>query len=65
MAGYTKEFLVDAFMHRFVACPLLSTEKLIDLEEMASNFYDKVGRDTFRTYCSLDAEAIRAYKNRT
>ena len=63
MAGYSKDFLVSAFMSRFLACELISVEKLCDLEEMASRFYDEVGRDKFRVYASLDAEAIRTYKN--
>ena len=62
MAGYNKEFLVDAFMSRFINCSLITIEQLVDLEEMANRFYDEVGRDKFRTYCSLDAEAIRVYK---
>jgi hypothetical protein len=62
MAVYTKEFLVDAFLSRFMKLPI---EKLLDLEEMANRFYDEVGRDTFRVYCSLDAEAIRVYKKST
>ena len=60
MAGYTKDFLVDAFLSRYMSLP---TEKFQDLEVMANNFYDKVGRDKFRTYCALDAEALKAYKN--
>lgn len=62
MAAYTKEFLVDAFMSRFLTCSLISIEKLVELEDMANRFYDEVGRDKFRTYCSLDAEAIKVYK---
>jgi len=62
MAGYTKQFLIDAFMSRYVACSLISIEKLEALEQMASDFYDQVGRDKFRTYASLDADAIRLYK---
>jgi len=62
MAAYTKDFLVDAFMSRFLTCSLISIEKLVELEEMASRFYDEVGRDKFRVYCSLDAEAIKVYK---
>lgn len=63
MAGYSKDFLISAFMSRFLRCELISVEKLCDLEEMASRFYDEVGRDKFRIYASLDAEAIRTYKN--
>jgi hypothetical protein len=62
MAAYTKEFLVDAFMSRFLTCSLISIEKLVELEDMANRFYDEVGREKFRTYCSLDAEAIKVYK---
>jgi hypothetical protein len=62
MAGYSKEFLVDAFMSRFLTCSLISIEKLVELEDMANRFYDEVGRDKFRVYCSLDAEAIKVYK---
>jgi hypothetical protein len=62
MAAYTKEFLVDAFMSRFLTCSLISIEKLVELESMANRFYDEVGRDKFRVYCSLDAEAIKVYK---
>ena len=62
MAAYTKDFLVDAFMSRFLTCSLISIEKLVELEDMANRFYDEVGRDKFRTYCSLDAEAIKVYK---
>jgi hypothetical protein len=62
MAGYNKDFLVDAFMSRFLTCSLISIEKLVELEDMANRFYDEVGRDKFRVYCSLDAEAIRLYK---
>jgi len=62
MAGYTKEFLVDAFLSRFINCSLITIEQLEELEVMANEFYDKVGRDTFRLYTSLDAEAIRTYK---
>lgn len=63
MAGYSKDFLISAFMSRFLQCELISVEKLCDLEEMAGHFYDEVGRDKFRVYASLDAEAIRVYKN--
>jgi hypothetical protein len=63
MAAYTKEFLIDAFMSRFLACSLITIEQLVELESMANRFYDEVGRDKFRVYCSLDADAIKTYKN--
>ncbi len=62
MAGYSKEFLVDAFMHRFIMCPLIEIEALEKLEQMANSFFDSVGRDKFRVYCSLDADAIKEYR---
>jgi hypothetical protein len=61
MAGYTKEFLIDAFMSRYIGCDHLSIEKLERLEIMANDLYDRVGRDQFRVYSCLDAEAIREY----
>ena len=63
MAGYSKEFLIDAFMSRYIKCTLITIEQLEAMEQMASKFYDEVGRDKFRVYASLDAEAIRVYKN--
>ena len=62
MAGYTKEFLIDAFMSRFLTCSIITIEQLVELESMANRFYDEVGRDKFRVYCSLDADAIKLYK---
>ena len=58
--GYSKEFLVSAFLSRYYSLP---TEDFESLENMAESFYDRVGRDEFRTYCSLDADAIKTYKN--
>lgn len=63
MAGYTKEFLIDAFMSRYMACTLLTIEQLESLEALATSFYDSVGRDKFRTYASLDALAIKQYRD--
>jgi hypothetical protein len=62
MAGYTKDFLIDAFMSRYITCEHLPIEKLERLEQMAHDLYDRVGRDQFRVYACLDAEAIREYK---
>ena len=61
MAGYTKQFLIDAFMSRYIGCDHLSIEKLERLEIMANDLYDRVGRDSFRVYACLDAKAIREY----
>jgi hypothetical protein len=63
MAGYTREFLIDAFMSRYTGCKALSVEQLVKQEQMACDLYDKVGRDKFRVYASLDADAIKTYKD--
>lgn len=62
MAGYTKDFLIDAFLDRFVTCSLVTIEQMESMETMANRFYDEVGRDKFRVYASLDAEALKIYK---
>ena len=63
MAGYSKQFLIDAFLSRYLrACTI---EQLENLEKMATDLYDRVGRDKFRDYASLSAEAIREYKNQS
>lgn len=62
MAGYTKEFLIAAFMHRYLQCSLLSIEQLEHLEQLASECYDKFGRDKFRDYASLTPDKIKEYK---
>lgn len=56
-AAYTKEFLVDAFVSRYA-----SVKTGVDLKSLAEKLYDEVGKDKFRAYASLDADAIRAYK---
>ena len=63
MAGYTREFLIAAFMSRYINCSLITIEQLEHQEKLAADLYDRVGRDKFRAYASLDADAIRAYKN--
>lgn len=62
MAGYSKDFLISAYLSRFMACSLISVEQLCELEEIASNHYDKVGKESFRVSASLDAEAIQKFK---
>lgn len=62
MAGYSKQFLIDAFLSRYIHCTLITIEQLEAMEAMAKKFYDEVGRDKFRVYASLDAEAIKLYK---
>ena len=63
MAGYTKEFLIDAYMDRFLQCGV-SIEQLVAQQEMVSRQYDLVGRDRFREYASLTAERLRLYREK-
>lgn len=66
MAGYSKEFLVDAFIHHYsVVLETYAKERAEKFFEMVDKFYDTVGRDQFRLYCSLDAEALRKFKLET
>ena len=62
MSAYTREFLIAAFMSRYIACNLVTIEQLEHLETITAELYDKVGRDKFRVYASLDADAIKIYK---
>lgn len=62
MAGYTREFLIDAYLWRFTKVPSIDIEGLLRLEEIANKTYDTYGKDKFRDYASLDAEYIRNYK---
>ena len=62
MAGYTKEFLIDAYLSRFIKVPSIGIEQLLDLEQIAHKTYDTYGKDKFREYSSLDAEYLRNYK---
>ena len=59
MAGYTREFLVDAFVHRYEP---LGEMVVIKQTLLAEKLFDEVGKDKFRVYASLDAEAIRKFK---
>lgn len=57
--GYTREFLICAFLFRFLELP---ADKFVAQHALAESFYDKVGKDTFRVYCSLDAAELKRYK---
>ncbi len=46
-------------MSRYVE--VLSPEKESSLRKLAESYYDKVGKEKFRVYASLDAEAIKTY----
>lgn len=58
MAGYTKEFLIDAFLSKSKFYELPTD----DLRKLAEKHYDEVGKDKFRISTALDAAAIKEYK---
>lgn len=60
--AYTKEFLVNAFLYKYSFAMLITPDQLDDMEKMARDFYDKVGKDTFRLYTGLDSEKLKEYK---
>lgn len=57
--AYTKEFLIDAFASRYVR---LGENAVNQQRALAEQLWDRVGKEQFRQYCSLNAEAIRLYK---
>ena len=63
MAGYTRQFLVEAFTDKYR--PVFKTEdEFYDFViRMGYDHYDKVGKGKFRVDTGLDAQAIKEYKN--
>ena len=59
MAGYSKEFLVDAYLSRYEK---VIGVKLPALRNMAEQHYENVGKDAFRVSASLDADALKKFK---
>lgn len=57
--GYTRDFLINAFVSRYVS---LGQDKVVNLRKLAETSYDTLGKDKFRLAASLDAQAIREYK---
>ena len=63
MAGYTKEFLIDAFLWRYQSVLEKDTNEKVDaFVKMVTDYYDKVGKDTFRVYACLDASELKKFK---
>jgi hypothetical protein len=61
-AGYSRDFLVSAFADKYEVV-FENREDFLDFKiRMGYDHFDKVGKDRFRTDCSLDAEAIKQYK---
>jgi hypothetical protein len=61
MAGYTKEFLIAAFVSRYECLGLEAVEKC---QQLAETCWDMYTKEQFRQYCSLDADAIKQYKQK-
>ncbi|NDB57414.1 hypothetical protein EB001_03095 [bacterium] len=59
MAGYSREFLIDAFVSRY---EVLSDEIVARQRQLAEKTYDEVGKDKFRVLASLDADALKEFK---
>ena len=58
MAGYSKEFLISAFLSRFEYYRVPTD----NVRKLAEKHYDEVGKDKFRISTALDAAAIKEYK---
>lgn len=59
---YTKQYLIDVYLDRFIRCSLVKVDEMLALEKQANEFYDRVGREKFRTYATVTADAIREYE---
>ena len=62
MAGYTQDFLVSAFADKYEGNFKTTSEFLEFKQKFGHDHYAKVGKDTFRKDCSLDAAAVKEYK---
>ena len=64
MSGYTKDFLVNAFLWRYTDILLMkdSKEEVDAYVKMVTDFFDRVGKDKFREWCSLDAAEIKKFR---
>lgn len=58
MAGYSKEFLIDAYLSRYAKV----VADWPALRAMAEQHYDAVGKDSFRVSASLDADTLKKFK---
>lgn len=59
-AAYSKELLVNVFLHRYRSLP---KDQVDSLRVLANRFYDDAGRDKFRIYACVTPEAIKEYKS--
>lgn len=59
MAGYSKDFLIDCYLHRL---KVLGTAKEQVLRDIAIKQYDQQGKTVWRSYASVTPEAIREFQ---
>ena len=59
MAGYSREFLIDAFVSRY---EVLGADVASRQKALAEKTYDEYGKDKFRVLASLDADALKEFK---
>lgn len=57
---YSKETLVNAYLHRFVVGGI-DINDILTLEVNANKLYDGVGKIEFRKRACVDADAVREY----
>lgn len=62
MIGYSKELIINAFLHRFREAGCFSDDQINSLKKLGEDFYDKVGKETFRKYASVTPQAVSEYK---
>lgn len=61
--SYDKDFLIEAFCSRYKeVLDNDSDEDRFNYMVMVADFYDKVGKDRFRVWASLDADALKVFK---
>lgn len=60
---YDKEFLIDAFLWRYSDVLLNDSKEQLDkYVKMVRDFADRVSKDEFRKWCSLDAAEIQKFR---
>jgi hypothetical protein len=59
MAGYTRDFLIEVAVHRYLC---LGSEAQAQDRKICEVTYDKFGKDKFRDLACVTPQAIRDYK---
>lgn len=57
--GYSRELVINSFLHRYETLPQRTVNKL---QMLAEKLYDEVGKDRFRVYGNVTPECIREYR---